>query len=349
MKKSIASLGLSLVLLITFGINVQAQPKQVIELGPDDFGIHALWAQPKAQPEAAQVPHTLYVANQSANTISVVDGATFLVAATIPTGHNPHGILVDVSKGVAYVCNRSENTISVIDLRSRKELARISAPGGPHGMALSADGEMLFSTGQQEINVIDLATRQLVAAIPVGQDPHMRHRSPDKTRLYTGNRRDGTISVIDIARRAVIATIPVGRTPEDLAISPEGHEILVGNLGDDAVTFIDATTHAVTATVKLPERAAPIRLRYSPDGKIVFISSRRNGAGVLRMDRATRTITGHLPMDGLCTGMNFSPDHCMLYMTDNRGGTISQVEPETMKLIKTLPIGAGPGCIEVVP
>ena len=26
----------------------------------------------------------------------------------------------------------------------------------------------------------------------------------------------------------------------------------------------------------------------------------------------------------------------------------SQVEPEPMKLIKTLPIGAGPGCIEVV-
>ena len=51
MKKSIASLGLSLVLLITFGINVQAQPKQVIELGPDDFGIHALWAQFNAQPK----------------------------------------------------------------------------------------------------------------------------------------------------------------------------------------------------------------------------------------------------------------------------------------------------------
>jgi YVTN family beta-propeller protein len=297
---------------------------------------------------AAQVPHTVYVANQIADTISVVDGATFLVAATIPTGHNPHGILVDVSKGVAYVCNRAENTISVIDLRSRKELARISAPGGPHGMALSADGATLFSTGRQEINVIDLATRQLVASIPVGQDPHMLHRSPDKTRLYTGNRRDGTISVINIAKRAVIATIPVGRTPEDFAISPDGHEIIVGNMGDDSVTVIDAATHAVTATVKLPERAAPIRLRYSPDGKIVFISSRRNGAGVLRMDRATRTITGHLPMDGFCCGMNFTPDHRVLYVTDLPGGTISQVDSETMKVIKTLPTGLGAECVEVV-
>jgi len=297
---------------------------------------------------SAQVPHTVYVANQSANTISVIDGATFLVAATIPTGRNPHGILVDVSKGVAYVCNRSENTISVSDLQSRKELARISAPGGPHGMALSADGAMLFSTGEQEINVIDLATRQFVASIPVGQDPHMLHRSPDKTRLYTGNRRDGTISVIDIAKRAVIATIPVGRTPEDFAISPDGHEIIVGNMGDDSVTVIDAVTHAVTATVKLPERAAPIRLRYSPDGKTVFIASRRT-AGVLRMDRSTRTITGHLPMKGFCCGMNFTPDHRVLYITGlGLGNTISQVDPETMKVTKTVRTGAGADCIEVV-
>jgi YVTN family beta-propeller protein len=297
---------------------------------------------------AAHVPHTLYVANQMADTISVVDGATFVVVATIPTGRSPHEILVDVSKGVAYVSNRSENTVSVMDLRSRKDLARIPAPEAPHGLALSADGATLFSTGRQEINVIELVTLQRVGSIPVGQRPHMLRRSPDKMRLYTGNMRDGTISVIDIARRAVIATIPVGRTPEDLAISPDGREIFVGNQDDDSVTVIDAATHAVTATVKLPERAAPIRLRYSPDGKIVFISSRRNGAGVLRMDRATRTITGHLPLDRFCGDMNFSPDHRVLYITDFAAGTISQVDPETMKVIKTLPTGWGADCIEVV-
>jgi YVTN family beta-propeller protein len=299
-------------------------------------------------PAATQVPHTLYVANQFADTISVVDGATFVVAATIPTGRNPHEILVDVSKSVAYVSNRREDTVSVIELRSRKELARIPAPGEPHGLALSADGAMLFSTGWKEINVIDIRTRQLVASIPVGQAPHMLHRSPDKMRLYTGNMHDGTISVIDISRRVVIATIPVGRMPEDLAISPDGREILVGNQDDDSVTVIDAATHAVTATVKLPKRGAPIRLRYSPDGKTVFIASRRDGAGVLRMDSATRTITGHLPMDGFCCGMNFTPDHRVLYITDLPGGTISQVDPGKMKVIKTLPTGAGADCIEVV-
>jgi len=316
MKKSLASLGLSLVLLITFGINVQA-------------------------PKAAQVPHTIYVMNRLADTISVVDGVTFVVAATIQTSRNPREILVDVSKDVAYFSSQWENTVSVIDLRSRKELARIPAPGGPHGLALSADGATLFTTGRQEINVIDLATWQLVASIPVGQDPLMLRQSPDKTRLYTNNQFGGTISVIDIARRAVIATIPVGRKPIDLAISPDGREIFVGNQDDDSVTIIDAATNAVTATVKLPERSAPHYLRYCPDGKTVFISSYRPGAGVLRMNSATRKITGHLPMDRFCGGMNFSPDQRVLYITDFPGGTISQVDPETMKVTKTLHTGAG--------
>jgi YVTN family beta-propeller protein len=318
MKKSLASLGLSLVLLITIGINVQA-------------------------PKAAQVPHTIYVMNRLADTISVVDGVTFVVAATIQTNRNPREILVDESKDVAYFSSQWENTVTVIDLRSLKELARIPVPGAPHGLALSADGATLFSaaTGGQAINVIDLATRHLVASIPVGEFPGMLRRSPDKTRLYTGNQFGGTISVIDIARRAVIATIPVGRKPIDLAISPDGREIFVGNQDDDSVTVIDAATHAVTATVKLPESSAPHHLRYCPDGKTVFISSYRPGAGVLRMNSATRKITGHLPMDRFCGGMNFSPDQRVLYITDFPGGTISQVDPESMKVTRTLHTGAG--------
>jgi hypothetical protein len=53
-------------------------------------------------------------------------------------------------------------------------------------------------------------------------------------------------------------------------------------------------------------------------------------------------------MNGLCGGLNFSPDHCVLYITDLPGGTISQVDPGTMKAIKTLSTGAGAECIGVM-
>ena len=298
---------------------------------------------------AAQAPaFRLYVANQFADTISVVDGATFTVREQIPTGKNPHEILVDEARGVAYAGNRQEDTVSVLDLKTHKEVARIRSPGMPHGLALSKDGGTLFVTSAKEINVIDVAARKVVSTIPVGQAPHMLHRTPDAARAFTGNMRDGTVSAIDLASRQVVATIPVGKTPEDLAISPDGTEIIAGNQDDDSITIIDAKTLQVKETVPLPEKGAPIRIRYTPDGKTVFIASRRDGAGILRMDRATRTITGRIPMTGLCVGMNFSPDQTRLYITDLRGGTISQVDLASLKVLKTIETGAGADCIEVV-
>jgi YVTN family beta-propeller protein len=224
----------------------------------------------------------------------------------------------------------------------------MGAPGAPHGLALASDGRTLFVTGRQEVHVLDLEGGKLTTTIPVGLAPHMLHATPDRSRVYTGNMRDGTVSAIDVATRKVIATIPVGRTPEDLAISPDGREMLVGNQDDDSVTVVDLTTHAVVDTVKLPERGAPIRLRYSLDGATVFIASRRDGAGVLRMDRKTRQVTGKIPLDGLCVGMNFTPDGKVLYITDLRAGTIAEVDPVSLKVQRTLATGAGADCIEVV-
>jgi YVTN family beta-propeller protein len=298
---------------------------------------------------AAQPPaFRLYVANQFADTISVVDGATFTVREQIPTGKNPHEILVDEARGVAYAGNRQEDTVSVLDLKTHEEVARIASPGMPHGLVLSKDGATLFVTGAREINVIDVAARKLVSTIPVGQAPHMLHRTPDAARAFTGNMRDGTVSAIDLASRRVLATIPVGKTPEDLAISPDGTEIVAGNQDEDSITIVDAKTLQVKETVKLPPQGAPIRIRYTPDGTTIFIASRRDGAGILRMDRATRKITGHIPLKGLCVGMNFSPDRTQLYITDLRGGTISQVDLATLKVLKSIETGAGADCIEVV-
>jgi YVTN family beta-propeller protein len=297
----------------------------------------------------AQAPaFRLYVANQFADTISVVDGATFTVREQIPTGRNPHEILVDEARGVAYAGNRQEDTISILDLKTHKERGRMPSPGMPHGLVLSKDGTTLFVTGAKEINVIDVAARTVVSTIPVGQAPHMLHRTPDAARAFTGNMRDGTVSAIDLASRRVVATIPVGKTPEDLAISPDGAEIIAGNQDDDSITIIDAKTLQVKDTVKLPPQGAPIRIRYTPDGKAVFIASRRDGGGILRMDRATREITGRIPVAGVCVGMNFSPDGRLLYTTDLRAGTISQVDLTSLTVLKTIQTGAGADCIEVV-
>jgi len=58
---------------------------------------------------------TVYVGNETDDTVSVIDGATDTVTSTIPVGNDPYGVGVDPSTRTIYVTNFQGNTVSVID------------------------------------------------------------------------------------------------------------------------------------------------------------------------------------------------------------------------------------------
>jgi len=54
------------------------------------------------------------VANSNDNTVSVINGATNTVTATLPVGSEPFQAGIDASTDTAYVTNFNSNTVSVI-------------------------------------------------------------------------------------------------------------------------------------------------------------------------------------------------------------------------------------------
>ena len=59
---------------------------------------------------------TVYAANSAPGTISVINGRTDKVTATIRVGDGPMGIAVDVSTKTAYVSNTQSDSVSVLAL-----------------------------------------------------------------------------------------------------------------------------------------------------------------------------------------------------------------------------------------
>jgi YVTN family beta-propeller protein len=55
------------------------------------------------------------VANHGDDTVSVIDGKTNTVTATIPVGQYPSAVSVNPSTNIIYVANHGDNTVSVID------------------------------------------------------------------------------------------------------------------------------------------------------------------------------------------------------------------------------------------
>src|SRR5690348_4093112 len=56
-----------------------------------------------------------YIVNHNSNTVSVIDGKTRTVVATIKTGTGPEAIGVNSATNRVYVANSGENSVTVID------------------------------------------------------------------------------------------------------------------------------------------------------------------------------------------------------------------------------------------
>lgn len=84
----------------------------------------------------------LLVANQGteekpSTTVSLVDTATFSVAATLASGLGAHGVAIDPASRYAYITNTFAGNVSVIDLARRRVVARIPVGKEPGGISFS--------------------------------------------------------------------------------------------------------------------------------------------------------------------------------------------------------------------
>src|SRR3546814_12601878 len=74
--------------------------------------------------------------------------------------------------------------------------------------------------------------------------------SPDKSRAYTANIPDGTVSVIDLAAGRKLRAIAVGGDPEGTALAKGGRELWVGDLPGARVRALDTARFDRRAAVQ---------------------------------------------------------------------------------------------------
>lgn len=253
----------------------------------------------------------LLVLEKSDNMLAIVDPASLQVVARIPSGPDPHEIVVSADGKLAYISNyggndSTLNTISVIDLAARKPLPPINlgALRSTHGLAF-AGGKLYFTAETNKvIGRYDPPTQSVDWVLGTGQDrTHMVVVNESLDRIVTANVSSATISIIELvpapmggfgpppgnppgnasappasgppsgAQRKTwrVTNIPAGRGVEGFDISPDGREIWGANAQDDTVTIIDVASNRVTDTVPIAVRGAN-RLKFTPDGKRVLIS-----------------------------------------------------------------------------
>jgi YVTN family beta-propeller protein len=290
---------------------------------------------------SAQTPSTpsltLLVLSKGDLTLSTVDPSTLKVVGRVPSGPDPHEVIASTNGRTAYISNYgggSFNTITPVDLVAEKALEpiQLGAIRGPHGLVF-AGGKLWFTAeGSKAIGRYDPATKQVDLVLGTGQNrTHMLYVFPDLNRVVTSNITSASMTLIERATtagrgggggggRADAAeinwdetVIPVGRGAEGFDVSPDGKQIWAANAQDGTISVIDVAAKKVIDTVAANVASAN-RLKFTPDGKRVLVSSLRL-PDLAIFDANTRKETKRIPVGRGAAGLEVQPDGARAFVS----------------------------------
>ena len=313
----------------------------------------------------------LLVLSKHDHTLAIVDPATLKVVARMPSGPDPHEVAASGDGKLAYISNYgfgAYNTITVVDLVAQKTLRAIDLGvlHGPHGLDYAGDKLYFTAESNKVFGRYDPATGQVDWIMGTGQDrTHMISVWPDLSRIVTTNVSSATVSIFEksAARPGpgpggprpggappngpppgasqpqwTQTVIGVGRGSEGFDISPSRTEIWTGNSQDGTVSVIDVASKKVVATLQAGVGGAN-RLKFSPNGKLVVISS-LGGTDLVVMDSATRRQVKRIKLGHGAAGIQMDPDGSRAFVACTPDNYVGVVDLKTLTL--TGRIDAGP-------
>ncbi|QNI35030.1 YncE family protein [Alloacidobacterium dinghuense] len=318
---------------------------------------------------------TLLALSKRAHTLAIVDPSSLQVIARVPVGNDPHEVIASSDGSTAYVSNYgfgAYNTLAVIDLVHQQAMPSIDLGPlrGPHGLTF-VDGKVWFTAeAAKAIGRYDPAGSKVDWILGTGQNrTHMIFVSQDVQSIITTNVSSATVSLIEKIKGQAPGgppppmpagsgpppgpppmgapggdwnetVIPVGKGSEGFDVSPSGSEIWVANAQDGTVSIIDRASKTVTQTLAANMQGAN-RLKFTPDGKLVFISSLRQ-PDLAIYDAATRKEVKRIKIGHGAAGIVMQPDGARVYVACSPDNYVAVIDLKTLEVTGHIDVGAEP-------
>lgn len=186
--------------------------------------------------------HRVYATGgNDSNVVTVLDGSSNQILATIPVGSRPQGIAVDEATDRVYVPNLGDGTISVINSATNQVVATFSSPQS------------------KLIDVaVDPALRRLYVVI-----------HPTLIGDFSG------VEVLDADTGRFLSQLSLGSSADSVIVNPSTHQVFVSDDVDGTVTILDGNTATVVATVAAGSGA--VRMTLDSSSGVVYVANPYDG------------------------------------------------------------------------
>jgi YVTN family beta-propeller protein len=226
----------------------------------------------------------VYVAN--GNSVSVIDGATNTVVATIANLSGPFGVGVNSTTNQVFVSNNNGNTVAVIDG----------------------------------------ATNTVITTVAVGNSPTGVRVNSTTNLIYVANLGSGTISVIDGTNDTVTNTftLPQGAAPGNIALDPVTNHLFITDGFNQVVYVLDASAGTVLKTItggKVPFKSVAYVAMFQP-GRTVLISDDSTLSAVTEFSESTYAAVGGLKGGSGPAGIAVNRKTGSIYVAESSSGTV---------------------------
>ena len=295
-----------------------------------------------AGPRAQRGTARLLVLNKEDATLAIVDPVSGNVLGRVPTGFQPHELVVSTDGTIAFASNYGNgpqpgHTISMIDIAAQKELRRIdvSPMSRPHGLAF-ANGKLYFTAeADKKVARYDSATDTIDWQFETGQGTtHMVLPTKNARAIFTSNIGGDSVSAISQGADGAWTqtVIPVGKGPEGIDLSPDGRQVWSAHSRDGGVSIIDVASGKVVQTFDIGTKRSN-RIKLTPDAKFALVTDLDAGEVVV-LDASAREVIVRIPVGKAPEGILMPATGGVAYVAVNGDNFIAVIDLKTWTVTK---------------
>ena len=309
----------------------------------------------------------VYAADQTSNTVSVIDPSdnkllgVIRLGSPVPGALSPlyrgqllvHGLGYSPDSRTLAVVSIASNAVTLIDTATNKVKGTVYVGRSPHEAFFTVDGRELWVTvrGEDYISVIDPNQMKEIRRIELANGPGMTMFGRDGRYAFICSSFTPELTVVETASHQVIKRIPQA-SPfcPDIAVSPENDEVWITlkDIGKVQV-FRAKPPFEQLALLETGPITNHVNFANNPRGRFAYVTIGGTNEVKVYQRGPSPTLVATIQVGDLPHGIWPSGDGTRVYVALENGNHAVAIDTLTNKVIANIPVGQTTQALVYVP